>query len=337
MTKIITHPSVILVIGRRRSGKSALGYHIEEKIHKELPNLKIFVVSLPKEKHYLLPDWIIPVTNVEELPDNCVALIDEGAMKYHAHRWHKKETEVMDILISVSGQRHQTFIFITHTLRKFAVTLLLDINVLLVKKPSLLQMKLERNEFRKLIEEIDREFNKLPKIDVKRSVYVVSDDYKGFIRNPLPSFWSEELSEAYAGVSLNNKKVEESPERILPFRIDSGLKLWFNKRDTKKILRILSKNSVIDGVLSELGVQCADGKCYYSFDIKKGKDDKYYLSNDKFDLEKSLREFEEKEISVLVDTESCGIEGVELVLKPEIKEKVKEKDVVEEYAKKVKL
>ena len=87
MTKILTHPSVILIIGRRRSGKSVLGYHICEKFHKEQPKLKVFSVCLPKEKRHLLPDWIIPIDNIEELPDNCVAIIDEGAMKYHSHKW----------------------------------------------------------------------------------------------------------------------------------------------------------------------------------------------------------------------------------------------------------
>jgi len=204
---ISAHPIVMLIIGRRRFGKSALGFHMIEKFHKKHPELKIFVVSLPKEKQRLLPDWIHPVDNIEELPDNCVALIDEAALKYHAHRWQKKETEVMDQMISFSGQRKQTFIFITHTMRKFAVTLLMDINVILCKKPSLLHSKLERSEFRKLIEVVEREFNKLPEDKVKKATYVISDDYQGFIYNPLPSFWSEQLSETYA-TNRNNQEEE---------------------------------------------------------------------------------------------------------------------------------
>jgi len=204
---ISAHPIVMLIIGRRRFGKSALGFYMIEKFHKNQPGLKIFVVSLPKEKHQLLPDWIRPVDNVEDLPENCVALIDEGALKYHAHKWQKKETEVMDQMISFSGQRRQTFIFITHTMRKFAVTLLMDINVVLCKKPSLLHSKLERSEFRKLMEIVDHEFNKLPEDKVKAATYVISEDYQGFIYNPLPSFWSEQLSEAYA-TNRNNQKEE---------------------------------------------------------------------------------------------------------------------------------
>ncbi|GAI03987.1 unnamed protein product, partial [marine sediment metagenome] len=152
MKEIIQHPSTILIIGRRRYGKSALGFNILEEFHNDQPELKIFVVSLPKEKHHLLPDWIIPVDTVEELPDNSIALLDESSLSYHAYLWGQKETVVMDKIISVSGQKGQTFIFITHTMRKFAITLLLDIDILLCKKPSLLHGKLERGEVRKIIE-----------------------------------------------------------------------------------------------------------------------------------------------------------------------------------------
>lgn len=327
--KIITHPSVILIIGRRRSGKSVLGYHITEKFHNEQPDLKVYSVSLPKEKRHLLPSWITPIDDVEELPDNCVAIIDEGAMRYHAHKWHKKETEVMDIMISVSGQRHQTFVFITHTLRKFAVTLLLDINVLLVKKPSLLQMKLERGEFRKLIEEIDREFNKIPKDDMKKSVYVISDDYKGFIRNPLPSFWSEELSEAYAGVNLNGKKEEkvESEKIVLPFRIDGGLKIWFKTKDMERILSSL-------GGLSKEGCLIYDDKMCYPFDLKrKGK--KYHLTRPEF--ADAISELYDENL-IVIDIESCNVPITldDIVLKI-IQNKKEEKDRIAEFSKGVKL
>ena len=337
MSDIIQHPSINLVIGRRRFGKSALGHYILQKFHIEKPELQLFVVSLPKEKHYLLPDWIKPVDIVENLPDNCVALIDEGAMKYHAHKWNKKETEVMDRLISISGQRRQTFIFITHTMRKFAVTLLLDINCLFVKKPSLLQMKLERSEFRKLIEEIDREFNKIPKTDVKSSVYVVSDDFKGMIRNPLPEHWSQELSEAYAGIQIKEKEdKEETNGEYKPTRIDNGLKIWFKEEDKHFVLEVLSKNSTIDGTLSTMGIICTNNKCHYDFDLRLGKDGKYHITNNKFDIDKSIKELKEKKISFVVDIESAFPLTKNMVcFKPE--KTKKEKNNLIEYAKKVKL
>jgi len=337
---IIQHPSIILIIGRRRYGKSALGYYILEKFHNEQPELKIFVVSLPKEKHSLLPDWITPVETVEELPDNCVAIIDEGALRYHAYMWGQKETIVMDRMISISGQKGQTFVFITHTMRKFAITLLLDIDILLCKKPSLLHSKLERSEVRKLVDEVSREFNKLPKEEVKKNTFVISDDFKGFIRNKLPSFWTEDLSKSYAGISINGDKQEEETEEkeVKPIRIERGLKLWFKLKDKMEILEILSKNSTIDGVLSSDGVFCTAGRCHYDFDLKMNKNGKYRVSNNKFDLEESIKEFKEKEIPVIIDIESAyPLNMDDLLFDIEKPSKKKEEDELEEYAKKLKL
>ena len=236
----------------------------------------------------------------------------------------------MDIIISISGQSHQTIIFITHTLRKFAVTLLIDINVLLVKKPSLLQMKLERSQFRKLIEEIDREFSKIPKEDMKKSVYVVSDEYKGFIRNPLPSFWSEELSEAYAGVSVNGKKEEETVEEeqiVLPSRIEGGLKIWFKAENMGKVLEKL-------GGLAKEGVLVFDEKRCYPFDLKR-VNKKFHLTRPEF--ADAISELYDENL-IVIDVESCGVPICleDVVLKVIQKEKEK-KDEMKEYAEKVDL
>lgn len=368
---IIQHPSIILIIGRRRYGKSALGFSILENFHNER-KLATYAVSLPKEKHYLLPDWITPVETVEELPDNCVAMIDEGALKYHAYMWGAKETVVMDRMISVSGQRDQTFIFITHTMRKFAITLLLDVDILLCKNPSLLHSRLERSEVRKLVDKVAKEFNKLPRDEVKKNTYVISDDFDGFIRNKLPSFWSEELSKSYAGIPLENinKKqrdtgnMEEEGEK--PEVILGGLKIWCKKEDKRKVLEVISKHSTIDGVLADENMHETGDKAHINFDLthiiggtkkKPVPTGRYRLTSPRFNIEKSIKELDTKKIPHVVDMETGkpifagGFEGVgfypisqdDADFKVEVEEETraeeteKEKDELEEFAEKIKL
>lgn len=371
---IIQHPSIILIIGRRRYGKSALGFNILEKFHNER-KLPTYVVNLPKEKHHLLPDWIIPESDVEKLPDNCIALIDESALSYYAHHWMKKETVVMDRMISISGQKNQTFIFITHTMRKFAITLLLDIDILLCKKPSLLHSKLERSEVRKLVDKVAKEFNKLPPDEVKKNTYVISDDFEGFIRNKLPSFWSEELSKSYAGIPLENinkkqrntNNVENQEELITeepPEAIQGGVKIWCKVEDKRKVLDIISKNSTIDGMLADESMRETAGKTHVDFDLTqiiKGTKRKpiptgrFRLSSKRFDLEKSIKELETKKIPHVVDMETgkpmfagevldffYPVSDVDLTIEVEEEEiKVEEiegvKDELEEFAEKIKL
>ena len=347
MKEIIQHPSVILIIGRKRYGKTALGFSILEEFHNEQPELKIFVVSLPKEKHHLLPDWIIPTDNIEELPDNSIALIDESSLSYHAYLWGQKETVVMDRMISISGHKNQTFIFITHTMRKFAITLLLDIDTLLCKKPSLFHGKLERGEVRKIIERVSKEFNELPKDEIKKNTYVVSDEFEGFIRNELPSFWSEDLSKSYAGIPLeninkkqrntNNGNMAEDSDRIqritlgreeeeMPETIRGGVKIWCKVEDKRKVLDIISKHSTIDGTLADESMRETADKAHVNFDLtqiilgtkrRPMPTGRYRLSSDRFDIEKGIEELKAKKIPYVVDTETGksifagGIEGGE--------------------------
>ena len=338
--RLINHPNIVLIIGGRGQGKSALSHNIIERFHNER-NIPVYVVSPPQlhnKLSELLPEWITITDDIGDAPEDCIILVDEAAIRYHSHRWRKKETEVMDVIISVSRQKKQTIIFVTHTMRKFAITLLLDIDVLLCKKPSLLHSKLERSEVRKLIEEVTTEFRKLPKDEVKKNTYVITEDYKGFIRNSLCSYWSEELSEAFAGIPLENNKKEQTEENDTPLTIPCGLKIWFKKKDTNKVLKILSKNSEIDGILSEMGVQCSDGKCFYSFDLRKGKDGKYHPSNKKFDIEASIGEFKEKNVPIILDVESAyplNKEDVDLNIEKIIKEE--KEDKLTEFAKKLKL
>ena len=335
---LVKHPSVVLIIGRRRFGKSALGNYILETFHNER-HIPAFIVSFPKEKRLLLPDWITPVETFDEVPENSVCLIDEGSLKHHAHLWNQKETVVMDRMISVSGQKKQTIIFITHTMRKFAVTLLLEVDLLLCKQPSLLHSKLERSEVRKLTQEIYAEFRKLPKDQIKKSYYVISDEFQGFLRNPLPSYWSEDLSEAYAGIDISEKEeIEQAEVKHYPLRLQ--LKIWFKPEEKDNILDVI----LCEGErLDEMGVVCTADKCHLDFDLKHVGNGKYTLVSKRFNLEENLKELHDKKISFYLDTETSMIDGEFYPISEEqlvfnVEKPIKEKDdILEKFADKMEL
>lgn len=291
----------------------------------------------------LVPKWLNLTEDIEEIPENCIILCDESALRYHATAWNQKETKAMENIISISRHRKQTVIFIAHITRKFSITLL-DIDVLICKKPGAFHNLIERTEFRKIIENVKKEFEKIPERDHKKYYYIISNKYTGLMENGLSSYWSEELSESFAGISITGEKenriVEEEivDEIVLPNKIESGIKIWFKKDDTQRVLEILARNSTIDGELSPLGVQCAGGNCFYSFDLKKGRDNKYYLINDRFDIEKSMKELADEKISFVVDVESAyPLTKEDVMFKIEEKKALETKNNLEEYGKRVKL
>jgi len=165
------------------------------------------------------------------------------------------------------------------------------------------------------------------KMMLKNTVYVLSDDYKGFIRNPLPSFWTEDLSEAYAGVKLNEEKKEEKEPEIMPRRIEGGLKIWFKREDAKKIVDILD--------LSIEGVTDINGKSYYPFDLKR-VNGKYCPTFD--NLEGIIKEIKEKDISIVVDVDSeFPLTLDDVILKIPEKKTEQKRDKLTEYADKIEL
>lgn len=73
-TKIL-HPSVVIILGKRGSGKSALGYLLLELLRFVAD---IYVLGIPEQARSLLPEWIGIVPSLDDLPNKCIALVDEA-------------------------------------------------------------------------------------------------------------------------------------------------------------------------------------------------------------------------------------------------------------------
>jgi len=205
---ILRFPSIIMLAGRRRQGKSACGYYLLE-LARRMFDVDAYVKGLVKEKWNLLPDFIHPLDPKEpDLPDDAAIFLDEAAMFYYAREFGTTENKAMSILLSISGQKNQLLIFATHYTRKIDIDVITDVDVLGYKRPGMMYKHFERPEMRKLVDKIYNAFKSLPFSDEekKRYTYVIADDadFEGFVINPLPSFWSQDLSEAFAGVKIED-------------------------------------------------------------------------------------------------------------------------------------
>jgi len=81
LVTIVRHPSVVLIIGRRDSGKSVLGYRLLELLR---GHGTPYVVGLPANAVKLLPDWIGVMERLEDVPNGSVVLVDEAYLSLHA-------------------------------------------------------------------------------------------------------------------------------------------------------------------------------------------------------------------------------------------------------------
>jgi hypothetical protein len=194
---IIKHPSVVLVVGRRGSGKSALGYKILEYLRW---NGQIYIVGLPQKAKKLLPEWVGVIPSLEDIPPKAIVLIDESYNLFHSRASASERALILSNLINLSRQREQTLVFVTQEARQIDKNIASSVDTIIFKNPGVFQPEFERKELKRIAEEAKRMFTAINTKDRNRWAYVYApgSDFVGMLENSLPGFWSPVLSKAYA-------------------------------------------------------------------------------------------------------------------------------------------
>ena len=229
LLRLIPPMGIALILGSEGSGKSNLGYGILESLKDS--GRELVVYGLPLEKSVYLPDWIKVCTTLD-FPEGSIVLADEAYISWHSRGSMSAANKFMDLFSSLVRQKDILAIYISQFSRKLDIGLVSAPRVLLIKQPSLLQTRLDRSELRPILTDAATAFKNLeiassvkrpPRqvIEIKKrmselgadtavnprclvATYVISDRFEGLIdiSNTSPSFWSEELSKAWKGVSL---------------------------------------------------------------------------------------------------------------------------------------
>lgn len=187
---------VMTLAGGQGAGKTGLGYYLLTLAEER--EMDAYSYGIPKEKTYLLPDNVERVRcEPQNLPQNAFILVDEAWIDFFAQEHGSSKNREMGKIVSMARQRKQVMIFVSHVLAKLNLNVIREVNTLIFKKPSLLHMKFERKEIQQLSQQA---YDVLKgKEDYEKYSYVFSEDYEGLVTNPLPDFWCEELSNAWAG------------------------------------------------------------------------------------------------------------------------------------------
>jgi len=264
---IFDEPFVVLILGERGGGKTALGHLLLELFSDQGRRKPAYIIGFPMHKRHLLPDWITPLDEFY-FPDNSVVLLHEAHFYLHARRSMEAGHLAIDKLLTIS--RHKNVDIIVETQQSFRLdrNIVAEVDGIIFRVPELMQEKFERPEVRwitKMAKEAFRPFVKeavvkkdgkivgkyreiLP--EAKKHAFIYSKKFVGMYPHeiPLPSYWNEEISRAYG--ELKEDRIEEAKQE------DPLIALLIEKPEYVEILQRaleVDEEKEKDGYLDTIG------------------------------------------------------------------------------------
>jgi hypothetical protein len=187
--RILEDSLIVLIFGKRGSGKSALGFKLLENIHSKTGR-KCYALDIQQEK---MPSWIKSIDDIEKVPNGGLILIDEGAISFGSRDSMSSKNKELSKLLAIARHKNLTLIFVTQNTGLIDKNVLALTDTLLIKEGSLLQMEMERKEVRKFYDKANN-FIKFAEGNKKKYFYLIDSDFEGVLTHSLPSFWTTGLS-----------------------------------------------------------------------------------------------------------------------------------------------
>lgn len=180
---------IVLIFGKRGSGKSALGFRLLENIYSKTGR-KCYALDIQQNK---MPRWIKSIDDIEKVPNGGVILIDEGAISFGSRDSMSSKNKELSKLLTIARHKNLTLIFVTQNTGLIDKNILALTDTLLIKEGSLLQIEMERKEVKKFYDKAN-DFLKFVKEDKRKYFYLIDSDFEGVLTHKLPSFWTSGLS-----------------------------------------------------------------------------------------------------------------------------------------------
>ncbi len=182
---------IILITGKRGSGKSALGMALLENINRHTRK-RCYALGYDGAK---LPRWIRKAQKLEDVADNSIALVDEGAIAFFSREAMKEPNKVLSKIMALARHKNLSLILIAQSSAMIDLNVIRLADVIMLKEPSLLQAKFERRAIREMYEKVEPIFKQTT--EREKYFYVWSDEFEGLVSFGLPTFWSEGISKAF--------------------------------------------------------------------------------------------------------------------------------------------
>ena len=197
----------IYIMGHRGQGKSALAWHIADTHRKKAgyPR-RVAAYCFPPAAARALPKWITHIDTtsaVSALKKPHIIVIDESVFHVNSRRSQSADNLDFTKLLAVIRHKGHLLVFISQTSRQVDIQVIEGFDLVLMKAPSLLQVRSARAELRPEIEEAYGLFSEM-RGDTRKKVYMF-DPHKGgraMLPASMPSWWTQKVSKAYSTVVI---------------------------------------------------------------------------------------------------------------------------------------
>ncbi len=180
-----------LILGARGKGKTALGLKLVENLATKTRK-NFYCMGFSNEK---MPSWIQDVEDIKYIKNNSIVIIDEGGMMLSSRNSMSKANKLLSNLIFIARHKNLTILFVAQNSANLEINIIRQCDFIVLKKASLLQQNLERKIIQRFYENCFDDFKIFKSII--GTAYIYSDEFIGFVNNPLPSFWKENISKSF--------------------------------------------------------------------------------------------------------------------------------------------
>lgn len=229
---------IVLVDGARGGGKTGFGTWLFDEIHNRMPELKFYFVTKSEAK-IPLPKWIKIVDNIDEVPNNSVALVDEGAIQLNARRaWTDENQDASDKLVVL---RHKgiTLIILVQNVK------MVDINVRRLADVRVLKFGISFGVEENADETMDLKLIRArlrPKSKMEVYIEISSERIYMNFYHGLPEWWDD----TKISKSLRNlKKLDRGKQRRDKYNQKKNLIQFESEQKQKTEIAILEKKKEI--------------------------------------------------------------------------------------------
>lgn len=187
---------IVYIIGARDSGKTASAFMFSEIVQKET-NRKIYCVSPTLNKKYL-PEWIIVVDDIRDVPIGSFAIIDEASLQYNAREFYKRENIDMGKILAIARHKDIFLIFITQDIQLADITIRRLRDIVIWKRSNDYGLS-ERGTHRSQEHKFWRKVRNMMAPKDQNECLFEYPAKKRFIHftHDLPECWNDELSKSW--------------------------------------------------------------------------------------------------------------------------------------------